>query len=393
MANQNVTQLTQQTVAADTSSVFYAVTGGTTDTGLPFSVLVNNIGLTGVPTVPTASQATNTTQAASTAYVQTNMALKAGLGANTYTGTQAVGASNPAFLLNDTGSTTFPQIIYQSNSSNRWALVGDNSAGAFTLNRYVSGSFTDKPISISNSTGLVTILSASIGALTATGTLTGFPGRLLNVQVISATGTYTPTTGTNKVIVELQAAGGGGGGSAATSTGQSSCGGGGSAGAYAKVLFTSGFSGVTVTIGAAGGAGAIGTVGGTATASSFGGLISCPGGIGGAAGVAVSAVTLFGNGAPAAVATISGGTTLANPGGNSGAAFGIVTQPGTASTSGYGANSPMGAGGQARGSLNAGIAGTGFGSGGGGGNTPTASGAGQTGAAGQPGVCVIYEYS
>lgn len=38
MANQNVTQLLQQTVT-DPTSLFYAVTGGTTDTGLPLSVL------------------------------------------------------------------------------------------------------------------------------------------------------------------------------------------------------------------------------------------------------------------------------------------------------------------------------------------------------------------
>src|SRR5712664_1945951 len=37
-ANQNVTQLTQQSTT-DPTSLFYAVTGGTNDTGLPLSVL------------------------------------------------------------------------------------------------------------------------------------------------------------------------------------------------------------------------------------------------------------------------------------------------------------------------------------------------------------------
>lgn len=70
MANQNVLQLTQQTTSADRTSVFYAVTNGTTDTGLPFSVLVNNLGLTGIPTAPTAAAGTNSTQLATTAFVQ-----------------------------------------------------------------------------------------------------------------------------------------------------------------------------------------------------------------------------------------------------------------------------------------------------------------------------------
>lgn len=71
-ANQNVTQLTQQTISAAASSLFYAVTGGSNDTGLPLSVLVNNLGLTGVPTAPTAAFGTATTQIASTAFVHQN---------------------------------------------------------------------------------------------------------------------------------------------------------------------------------------------------------------------------------------------------------------------------------------------------------------------------------
>lgn len=75
--NQNVLQLFQQTGSADTSSVLYAVTGGNKDTGLPWSVLVFNIGLTGVPTAPTAVAGTNTTQIASTGFV--NAAFTGGL--------------------------------------------------------------------------------------------------------------------------------------------------------------------------------------------------------------------------------------------------------------------------------------------------------------------------
>lgn len=41
MANKNITQLTQQTGSADTTSLFYTVTGGNTDKSLPLSVLFN----------------------------------------------------------------------------------------------------------------------------------------------------------------------------------------------------------------------------------------------------------------------------------------------------------------------------------------------------------------
>jgi hypothetical protein len=46
MSSQNVLQLQQQTGSADTSSIFYAVKGGNTDTGLPLTVLFNTPHLT-----------------------------------------------------------------------------------------------------------------------------------------------------------------------------------------------------------------------------------------------------------------------------------------------------------------------------------------------------------
>jgi hypothetical protein len=111
----------------------------------------------------------------------------------------------------------------------------------------------------------------------ATGRLLGPP------QIFTATGTYTPTPGTNSVVVEVQAAGGGGAGSPITNSGQASLGSPGGAGAYAKSRFTSGFAGVVVTVGTGGtgGPGTSGGFGGVGGLSSFGSLISCPGGLGG----------------------------------------------------------------------------------------------------------------
>lgn len=118
-------------------------------------------------------------------------------------------------------------------------------------------------------------------------------GRLLNIQIITATATYNPTSGTNKIRLWLAGGAGAGGGPLATGSGQYSVGGGGQAGGFAMSLITSGFAGLLVTIGG-GGAGVLGGVGGTGGASSFGGLVSCPGGTGGQVAAAAAAVTASG---------------------------------------------------------------------------------------------------
>jgi hypothetical protein len=112
------------------------------------------------------------------------------------------------------------------------------------------------------------------------------PGRLLNVQVFTASGTYTPTAGTKSIITEIVGGGGGSGGVAATASNSSGVSPAGSSGAYAKCYFTSGFSGVAVTVGAAGAAGAAGGNGGNGGTSSFGSLVSCQGGNGSVYGAA-----------------------------------------------------------------------------------------------------------
>ena len=104
------------------------------------------------------------------------------------------------------------------------------------------------------------------------------PGQLLNVQVLTSSGTYTPTSGTNSVVVEAVGGGGGSGGVPATSSTQSGISGQGAPGAYAKARYTSGFSGVSVTIGAGGTAGTTSTAGGNGGTTSFGALLTCPGG-------------------------------------------------------------------------------------------------------------------
>jgi hypothetical protein len=150
--------------------------------------------------------------------------------------------------------------------------------------------------------------------LTAIQALTG--GRLLNIQVFTANGTYTPTAGTTSVVVEAIGGGGGSGGCAATGSGQQAFTGGGGGGAYGKGRFTSGFSGVAVTIGQAGAAGAAGGNGGNGGTSSFGALLSASGGVGSPAGVANSGNTNVARALGGS--TISGANLASSSGGNGG---------------------------------------------------------------------------
>ncbi|WP_263987015.1 hypothetical protein [Pseudomonas sp. HS-18] len=170
-------------------------------------------------------------------------------------------------------------------------------------------------------------------------------GRLIGVQNFAASGsyTYTPTAGTKSVVVEVQGAGGSGGGTAATSAGQAAIGGGGGAGAYAKGRFTSGFSGVTITVGLGGAQTAAGNNNGNAGGtSSFGSLITAAGGGGGQGGGAGSSFP-FASG---------GGSGAGNPTGgiiNIGGANGIqpIALAANVVIASYGAPSTIGKGGLA----------------------------------------------
>ena len=101
----------------------------------------------------------------------------------------------------------------------------------------------------------------------------------VNVNVFTATGTWTKPTGLKYVIVEV-IGGGGGGGGVEGDTGDTANSGGGGGGGYSlkKILASSLGSTETVTVGA-GGAGGTGFSGGTAGGtSSFGSHCSATGG-------------------------------------------------------------------------------------------------------------------
>lgn len=206
-------------------------------------------------------------------------------------------------------------------------------------------------------------------------------GKLLNTRRISATGTYTPTAGTKSVLVEI--VGGGGGGSTVTTTGaaQFAAGPGGGGGGYCRSYLTTGFSGVTVTIGAGG----LASAGGGA--SSFGALMTASGGTsGGVAGPqANTGVTISGQGT-------GGGATggnLTNIPGSSGM-FGIVTP--ASPVGGIGGASAMGLPGSYGSGTSGGQTGAGPGAGGGGASSLQGNGSNTLGGPGAAGLCIIYEF-
>jgi len=227
------------------------------------------------------------------------------------------------------------------------------------------------------------IQSASNGS----GSGTAF--QIVNVQVFTSSGTYTPTLHMQYCTVQCLAGGGGGGGVAATSGSTIAIGDGGGSGEYAVGTFSAATIGVSqvVTIGAGGTAGSpAGGTGGTGGTSSLGGLITSLGGQGGDYGLAVSAFSgvggLGGNGGV-------GGDYRA-PGAPGIAAYGSASPLFTAS--GAGASSQLGGGGQAVPTNGNGNAGLGYGSAGSGACNIVSSGSTRPGGAGAPGIIIITEY-
>ena len=221
------------------------------------------------------------------------------------------------------------------------------------------------------------------------------PGRQLNLRSFSTPGTFTyiPTSGTQRVIALAQGAGGGGGGTAATSTGYLAIATPGSAGATACGGVNSGFSGITITVGAAGTGGAAGNNNGSNGGfSSFGSFITAPGGWGGNGGAANNTLSVQ--------PFCSEGAT---PYGSSSNVFNQSGQPGGIGMaeigqgflwSGQGGSSPYGAGGAAQsgGGPGPNAAATGYGAGGGAAHAVSGCPA-YAGGNGSGGLVLVWEYS
>jgi len=208
-------------------------------------------------------------------------------------------------------------------------------------------------------------------------------------QVFTASGTYTPTAGMSRCIIEVVGGGGGGGSGATTGSGNISVAGGGGGGEYARGVFTSTTIGVSqsVTIGGAGTAGTAGGAGGAGGTSSVGStIISAVGGSGGSAS-ATGGVAVVASGVAGGTGGTGGDFRVAGGVGNYG--MGAVVGVNSSTIGGNGGSSYFGGGGLAN-AYGAGSAGQNYGSGGGGGCTN--GGASQAGGAGAAGIVVITEY-
>ena len=218
-------------------------------------------------------------------------------------------------------------------------------------------------------------------------------GGLVGVQIFSTVGTttYTPTAGTNFVIVEVVGGGAGGGGVASSPTTYQSCSGGGGGGAYAKVKITSAFSGVTVTVGGAGAGGVSYADGGTGGTSSFGALVSCAGGSG-TGNKGQSYLNYVGNtssgGGGGSLPAITGTTIVACKGVTGAGGYTFNTN---GSQTGVGGGSPLGSPGWSFSGSFAGNAATGYGAGGSG-AASLGDNVAKNGGAGSQGVVIVWEY-
>lgn len=297
------------------------------------------------------------------------------------------------------GTAGLPLVSGGASADPSYAALGPAAGGTGLT------TITAHGVMIGEGTGNVATVgpSATVGqALISQGSsadpIFGYPtGTLNGVRVFTSSTTYTPTAGTNSIIVRAVGGGGGGGGVAAQAASQSAAGGSGQAGAYAEVYLTSGFSGVSITIGSAGtGAAAGANAGGNGGTTSFGSIISCPGGSGGNAGGSSGNGGGFSGGVTSATGapTISSGTAIVSKAGDTPAVGIAGLNSGSGAMSPPGASSPLGKGGGSVASVAsaAGLAASGFGAAGSGAAAGN-GGAAAAGGSGTAGEVIIMEFN
>ncbi|HAN8278056.1 TPA: hypothetical protein IF951_002141 [Escherichia coli] len=219
----------------------------------------------------------------------------------------------------------------------------------------------------------ITLTAANLGLSDSS----GYVGRLVNTQVFTSSGTYTPTPGTKRIRVTITGGGGGGGGCHAISNNETFFGAGGGAGGTIISIITPTQNSYPVTIGAGGGGGVSATNGTSGGNSVFASLIA-PGGAGGGK-VGVTNTNGGNGGVPS-----TGDIRITGGHGGDG-------QSGNIGVSGEGGTSYWGGGGRA--GAGGGVSGKAYGSGGGGAYDAGYSGTSMTGGKGASGICIIEEFA
>jgi len=408
-----------------------AVTLNSTDVTNAGGALLAGPTFTGVPSAPTATAGTNSTQLATTAFVQAALAAAPGgvssfnarTGAITLLGSDVSAAggamiASPSFTGTPTAPTPAPGANNLQLATTAFVQSALTASGGVSSFNGRAGAVTLAGSDIIGVTGgvLMTVAATAPTGTPATanqalwwdsvrgqlylnyndGTSTQWVATnspqpqtvsgLIAQQVFTASGTYTPTAGMRVAMIECVGGGGGGAGAPVGGTGFHALGCGGGSGGYSRKLATSAAVGAsqTVTIGAAGTAGsATPTNGGNGGNTSVGTLCVANGGLGGT--ILPTTPTAGAGGAPG-----TGDLTVAGMPGQGGSYLTNNLSPvGT-----MGGSSVFGGG--ATGLAYASIttpanAGRNYGGGGGGGlaNATTAS----AGGAGAAGVVIITEYA
>ncbi len=338
----------------------------------------------------------NTLEANSTSPENTTSAVTGWVPGVHYGTTSLTGLTNTSVTLT-TLQAAKPRITLAGTLTANINLVFPAWIRSWTVVNNCTGNFlvtckTPSGTGVAIPTGLTAVINGDGVNITQDANLLGVPGRLLNIQTFTSSGTYTPTAGTTSVIVEVQAGGGGGGGAGYTTSSNVSLGSGGGGGGYAKTKLTvAAATGATVTVGSGGAGGSIAPTSGTAGGnSSFGALCVT---VGGAGGFGQAQAT------PPFTATGVVGGSVSTPTPNILSIPGNPSTPGLAVSTGSniggnGGSSVLGSGGLGAGNNNVpGNAGRGYGGGGGAGVSQNSPSAGQAGSAGSAGVVVVWEYA
>ena len=212
-------------------------------------------------------------------------------------------------------------------------------------------------------------------------------GILIGRQTLTAGSTYTPTTGTTKILVRLWGGGGAGGGCSAVA---GCAGGGGGSGGYAEYYFSGVTGTYTYAIGTSGAgvSGAAGGNGGNTTITISGVTITGFGGTGGTFTAGTAVIKFMAGGAGGVISTNGQVNAAGTPGGP-----GMTSTTVTVNMSGLGGSTSLGGGGVGRTSTtglagNAAIANTGSGGSGAAAGNATAN----AGGAGAAGIIIITEF-
>lgn len=72
-------------------------------------------------------------------------------------GSLTANATNSALISNDTSGTNKSFVYFKNNGTIAWDWSNASTSNNFALDRYVSGTYTDSPITVSNSTGVVSM--------------------------------------------------------------------------------------------------------------------------------------------------------------------------------------------------------------------------------------------